>query len=1204
MKVMLTIALYGVLLGLIVTRPRADDIDIYQGGSGPAFGPGRVMFALDLRDDAADILCADAAAPACASVLTSELHAALDLFGVERDDSGRQVVLRSADGVVDALQEDPAGAAESLAAGHWPGVAVDRYDVLRAALRVVLTEASNALRGAPQERRVEVGLMALHADDCAGAGPLYSPDFESDPVAGCSQGAYVLQGFTDISEPANLDRLLLSLAALPDPGRAAPWMAAPWRGHPYKLRDVYLELHRYLTGQAVFNGFLGTSDYGSRASGNLYHTRHGAVTNDVLLQPPDGAGEQPLLAPASDILLPTSLDIDSNRVAGAQYMSPVGPQEPCASVAMVNLLFGAASPSHPDTNDAIAAAPAAGGLGLPLAAGQAGDVALVASLAAGVPDPGGDGSGAGVAVLSYFFSPAVDAGSEELAVAGGTGHARDLADPQRLVQALGAVFGRAVGGSRTLVTGSTLANHLGRGRSGQDIYFALFQPDPGPSWPGNVKKLKIAALAEGEAGTGEAAAREVIAQAPLTSPPTPAMSAADGLILPDALTFWTDPNGVDVLAFDPGRGEVSGRDGRSVTRGGAGQQVSGFLPDAVGAGNGEPGARQLYTLNPDEPGELLALDADGATLARIAAYLDPAGNMAEAEALDLIRWIRGQDSLDEDGDGDRLESRRWLLADPLHSRPLAVSYGARAGTGYTAGNPDIRIFFGTNDGVLHVLRNTSEAGAESGQESWAFIPPGLLGMQSALAENRVGALQDHPYGLDGEAIAYIRDRNGNGDIESDEGDAVWVFIGQRRGGRGIYAFDMTNPDSPRYMWMIDHSSAGFDQLALTFSTPRLARLDLGDPAPTPVLVFAGGYNGGWQGAARVGKDAGGDADLVGNAIYVVDPETGGLIWAAVGPDGAAAPDPGEQLLYVAELVHSIPAPVTVIDADRNGVDDRAYVGDSGGNVWRIELTEYARRQPGTAATGASNWYLTRLARLGGNGDSERRFFHAADVVQSRDRTGDYDGVVLLSGNRAAPRDTLVRNFAYLLKDRNTAGAAQGQAPAPITQDQLADITAACAAEAAPECAEADLAQGWKLALQAPGEKGLSTPLVSNGRVLFTSYVPAAGDDADNDPENSQETGPGACAAPEGAGRIYGVNLHSGAPALTLEGKLKLTEDEQDGDEEAVHFLTIGPGISGDVVPLGDGVLIPGEGLEHGALLDLPGRTWWRAYWREEEVDSL
>ena len=757
--------------------------------------------------------------------------------------------------------------------------------------------------------------------------------------------------------------------------------------------------------------------------------------------------------------------------------------------------------------------------------------------------------------------------------------------------------------SRTLVAGSMAENSAGWSGYGQAIYFALFQPEPGPLWPGNVKKLKLAPLPGTVGDTGEAGPPGVIAQAPLTNPPRPAMSARDGQILPDALTFWTDPTGADVLAFDAGRLEVPGRDGRSVTRGGAGQRVTGYLAGMVGAANAEPGARQLFTLDPDQPGELLALDATAATVAKIGAGLDPTGRMSEADRLDLIRWIRGLDSFDADADGDRLEPRHWLLGDPLHSRPLAISYGARPGTAYSAGNPDIRIFFGSNDGVFHLLRNTAPSGAESGRETWAFLPPQLLGMQSRLARAAGDTPADHPYGLDGEAAALIVDRDRDGNIEADDGDSVLVFIGQRRGGRGLYAFDVTDPDSPRYLWTIDNRTPGFEQLALTFSTPRVARLDLGDAAPTPLLVFAGGYNGGWEGDHRVGKDAGRGDDPIGNAVYLVRPEDGSLVWRAVGPGGGPAPATGERHLLVANLTHSIPAPVTVIDADHNGVDDRAYVGDSGGNVWRIELTEYEQRAADSAVTDSRNWYLTRLASLGGSADADRRFFHAADVVQSRDSAGDYDGVVIVSGDRAAPGELDARNFAYLLKDRRTSGAGRASPPAPaISHDDLADITGSCRSAIASTCLAADLGPGWKLELQTPGEKGLSTPLVTNGRVLFTSYVPFAGEGPGDGRDGSPETSPLACSAAEGFGRVYAVRLGNGSPALPLPGKIEFQDDAESADQETDRFRSIGPGLPGEVVPFENKVLIPGTGLEGNSLLSVPGRTWWRAYWREEEVD--
>ena len=747
----------------------------------------------------------------------------------------------------------------------------------------------------------------------------------------------------------------------------------------------------------------------------------------------------------------------------------------------------------------------------------------------------------------------------------------------------------------SLVAASVPLAAPGRSGSSQDIYFALFQPEPGLLWSGNIKKLKIAAPAGTGADSTGSQTRDIVAAAPTGRA---AISPGAGQILPDVLTFWTDPLGADVLAFDSDREEVPGRDGRSVTRGGAGQQVPGFLASWTGDGNAEPGARQLYTLDPDQPGELLPFDVSPAGFAALATYLDPTGMLPESDGLDLMRWIRGQDSYDEDADGDRYESRRWLLGDLLHSRPLAINYGARRG-GYSARNPDIRIFFGTNDGVFHLLRNTTPAGAESGQETWAFIPLELLAMQSTLAGNGGTDLQSHPYGLDGEAVAVIEDRNGNGTIETADGDSVLVVIGQRRGGRGLYAFDMSDPDSPRYRWSIDHRTPGFEQLALTFSTPRVARLDLGEDAPTTVLLFGGGYNGGWAGTERVGKDAGAGSDPIGNAIYVVNAADGSLVWRAVGPGDGAVTASADGVFYAQGLTDSIPSALSVIDADRNGVDDRAYVGDSGGNVWRLELTEHRHRQPGTATTDEANWYLARLASLGGTGAADRRFFHPPDVVHSRDVAGDYDGVLIVSGNRAAPLEMQVRNFAYLLKDRKIAGTERED---PVSggsgsdHEELAEAAGACLPSAEASCIAADLTPGWKLELQAPGEKGLSSPLVSSGTVLFTSYVPGSVDTGDDSPPD--------CVPAPGSSRAYGVTLGTGSPALPPPGQLTPTDGDDTAQAGRDLFRNIGPGLQGDVLPFYDQVLIPGAGFGDASLLPDSARTRWRSYWREEEVDTF
>ncbi|MBP6682489.1 MAG: hypothetical protein KA159_04190, partial [Halioglobus sp.] len=62
-------------------------------------------------------------------------------------------------------------------------------------------------------------------------------------------------------------------------------------------------------------------------------------------------------------------------------------------------------------------------------------------------------------------------------------------------------------GSRTLVAGSTPVNAPAGPAAVRDIYYALFRPEPRPSWPGNVKKLKVVPRAgspgaETDAGAG------------------------------------------------------------------------------------------------------------------------------------------------------------------------------------------------------------------------------------------------------------------------------------------------------------------------------------------------------------------------------------------------------------------------------------------------------------------------------------------------------------------------------------------------------------------------------------------------------------------------------------------------------------------------------------------------------------------------------
>ena len=90
------------------------------------------------------------------------------------------------------------------------------------------------------------------------------------------------------------------------------------------------------------------------------------------------------------------------------------------------------------------------------------------------------------------------------------------------------------------------------------------------------------------------------------------------------------------------------------------------------------------------------------------------------------------------------------------------------------------------------------------------------------------------FGLDGAPIVWVVDNNNNGKIEpsSPENDKVYLFFGERRGGRDIYAFDvtpaslLTDPNAtsgiePKFLWRIKGGVAGdFAGLGQTWSYPQ------------------------------------------------------------------------------------------------------------------------------------------------------------------------------------------------------------------------------------------------------------------------------------------------------------------------------------------------------------------------------------------------
>lgn len=977
-----------------------------------------------------------------------------------------------------------------LIAGGYLPVQADYtfFDVLRAVLKKVM----EPLEG------VKVGLMINHdnRNNCA-----------NKVQANCSNGGYIARGFelfeADDGNGAKQEFHDI-LAAIPLPQGN--------QSHSYQGKELFFEFYRYLTGQGVYNGHVGYTDFYTDGAINLN------VDN-----------------PGSD------WDTDIENVAGTSYISPIDAQALCAKIYTINIMFQVSN-QESDSDTAIKKTVANGGMAVtgnnitfPQVIQKLHDMDLADGAHGTAPTLDGTQN-----VTSYFIvdPTKINVTTTSYAAAGGTGSPLALdEEPEALEETITDIFKQILSVSTTFVSASVPVNVFNRAEIVDNIYIGLFQVDKDaqPAWTGNVKKLRIAGIDSGSPYLVDA--NDAVAV------------AADGRVRYTALTYWTDPD--TLPAPDPDENEVVGKDGRSTARGGAGQKIPGFTGTGPGATNSTSGARQLFY---DTSGDsLAALDADNATATALQADLGAADS---TDALALLKYARGLDVDDLDGDSNVTEARAWIFGDPLHSRPLPLNYGAKGS--YTEDNPAIFIAVASNDGYMRLIRNTTTGGVQSGAEVWGFMPRTVMDQVATLRTNAAG--EAHPYLVDGTPVAWMDDTDADGTI--DTGEHVYLYFGLRRGAQGYYALDISDPDNPAFLWKIE-KGGNFAELGYTFSDPRVINAE-GPSGEIKALIFGGGFD--------LDKD---DGDLVGddsegNAIYIVNAETGELIWKAVGGSGTAT----DTVFYHEKLLDSIPSTVSILDSDGDGFHDRAYVGDSGGNVWRVDMV----------GSDTGEWQLTQLAALGRHGTGasiktdDRRFFARPDIVQSVDGDGPFDAILIGSGDREDPLDKggAASNWLFMIKDRNVVKGT-GDDDDMVEISDLGDVTNTCLTLNS-ECS-ADLGKGWALNLTASGEKGLATPVTVNNVAYFTTYLPP-GASAD-----------GACGLSEGSGRLYAVSLFNAAAV----------HDYDSETEELDRYSELNSGgIPAEVVALPpNSILRPDLEVEQTSA-----PTRFETYWFESEDGDL
>ena len=706
-------------------------------------------------------------------------------------------------------------------------------------------------------------------------------------------------------------------------------------------------------------------------------------------------------------------------------------------------------------------------------------------------------------------------------------------------------------------------NQFNRLTHRSDIYFAMFKPSDRPRWSGNLKKFRIGKKKTDVAGVveGEVEIRDRNDE--------PAVDEESGFFADSAYSFWPELD-------DAGQPETT-PDGHDVRRGGAANQMALDGLSLIGArrtytwiGDADDvpesgvdliaSSQKLHESNQDITADILGVGATG----------DDA-TAREAARVNLLRWARGVDVDNEDGD-DSSEDTRHHMGDPMHSRPVIVNY-AKPGVTPTLDDDgeesydedDVRsiAFVATNEGYLHAIDTSN------GQEQFAFMPKELLGNLDVQYKNL--AQDSHPYGLDGPLSVWRDDRSGNKHIV-DPGDKAYLFIGMRRGGSNYYALDVSNLNAPRLAWAIEggeNPTTGFDQLGQSWSRMTPVAMTI-NGTREDVLLFGAGYDT----EQDLAQTSVGSPPQKGRGLYIVRASDGTLLWSGLGETG------GHQRFE--DMKYPMPGNVRAIDINRNGLVDQIYAADTGGQVWRFDVDETHSSQSDNLMKGGV------IADFSGSADdSKRRFYNEPDVALIEQDGQRFLTVSVGSGWRAHPLDKVVEDRFYVVRqDVATAPpensgyglAKSGGGYRPITDDDLAAVGSSLD----PSVNE----YGWYLDLKRSGEKILGTSVTFDNSVIFSSYVPQA---SVND-----------CSTGIGGGRAYVLDVVTGAPTSDLD-----QDNDVDGEDESIALKHGGLPPDAMIMITEDSgdepeILFGPEQLE-GAVRNSTRRTFWSDRGEPDEI---
>ncbi len=489
-------------------------------------------------------------------------------------------------------------------------------------------------------------------------------------------------------------------------------------------------------------------------------------------------------------------------------------------------------------------------------------------------------------------------------------------------------------------------------------------------------------------------------------------------------------------------------------------------------------SRNIYTL---KAGALTAFNTTNIVKSDL-------GVTTDQENLDIVGFVRGETAYNKEN---------WKLGDIFRSAPVTVATPSlyfkdsrdsanafathRTNNVRSTANGKRAIIAGANDGQLHAFRT------DTGAEMWSFIPPNVRTKLKNIAHKVHPTGLSHQYFVDGPiSVADVWLGSGDGATKAASDWRTLLVFGEGRGSTsylwsssatcdsdfinsykgdgsyphfcGYWAFDITDTASPVYKWKITPTAAQAPYLGDPWSKMYVHRVKI-NGAEKWVGFMGAGHNLSNLAICASNGEGYGDCDKRGKGIFAIDLANGNVLWAVTH-------------LTEANMEYAFPGSPALLDLDLDGFIETAYIGDLGGNMWRIRMC--------TATDGNScntaNWTVSRLFQP--TGDLVGRPIYTLPAV-AKDATGEM-WVYWGTGDRVNITTTSVDGFFAVKESPNFTGTR--------AVSDLQNISASGQIYNDPSMS------GWYIAMPGTGEKVLAEPTIFSGVVYFTSYVPPTGSD--------------------------------------------------------------------------------------------------------------